>query len=106
MSRNEPVIRERTAITVPVQNLYVKNNQLKRRKNAYALHYVSKTQPPCVHPISGTDATHAVANPHGMGKGELRLALTLNGQQRQPSALAKHSRQPLLCPFGDTSLLP
>lgn len=52
------------------------------------------------------DATHADINPLGMDKGELRLALTLNGRQRQPSALAKHSRQPFLCPFGDTSSLP
>ena len=45
MSRNKPIIRERTAIIVPVQNLYDKNNQLKRRKNAYALPYVSQTHP-------------------------------------------------------------
>lgn len=37
MSRNEPVIRERTAITVPVQNLYVKNNQLKKMRMPYLI---------------------------------------------------------------------
>ena len=44
MSRNEPIIRERTAITVPVQNLYDKKST-KRRKKAYVLPYVSQTQP-------------------------------------------------------------
>ena len=90
------------ARTEPVRQ----KQSIKKKKNAYALPYVSKTQQPCVRPISGTDATHVVANPCGMGKGELRLVLTLNGRQRQPSALAKHSRQPFLCPFGDTSPLP
>lgn len=83
MSRNEPVFRERTAITVPVQNLYEKKST-KKKKNAYALHYVGKTQPPCVRSISGTDATHAVATPCGMGQGELRLMQTLNGRQQPP----------------------
>lgn len=91
MSRNEPELRKRTAITVPVQNLYDKKST-KKKKNAYALPCVSQTQPPCVRPISETDATHTVANTHGMGMGELRPALTLTGRQQQPSALAKHSR--------------
>ena len=78
---------------------------IKKKKNAYALHYVSKTQAPCIHPISGTDATQAVANTHGMGEGELRLILTLNGRQL-PSALAKYGRQLLSCLSGDTSSLP
>ncbi|WP_322934110.1 hypothetical protein VCM39_04055 [Bacteroides sp. CG01] len=106
MSRNEPIIRERTAITVPVQNLYDKKQSTKKKKECVCLTLCKSDTTLCVRLISGTDATHAVANTRGMEKGELRLALTLTGRQQQPSALSKHSRQPFLCPFGDTSPLP
>lgn len=66
----------------------------------------SKTQPPLYLPRIKNRCPHVVAFRRGVGKGELRPLSTRTSRQQQPSALAKHSRQPILCPFGDTSPQP
>ena len=80
---------------------------IKKKKKCVCLTLLqSKTQPPLYLPRIRNRCPHVVAFRRDMEKGEPRPLPTLTGRQQQPSALAKHSRQPFLCPFGDTSPQP
>ena len=91
-----------TATTVPRRQQ--KSNVKEERWRVSWLHRAG-SRPPCLS-RNRDRCPHVVAFRLDVGKDELRPLPTLTGRQQQPSALAKHSRQPFLCPFGDTSPQP